>query len=137
MLPTVRVFFGHPKSWGDGQVDNFVEQITEQMKKLKPGAEISVVPGRDDFRAFAAAGGSYTAWEQSVANGFFSFNDRSQRFTSIVIPDRQVGLATKNILTFAKAAGKPCYLYESERFYPIAGVGTTSGEWTNGWRVLI
>lgn len=106
----MNIFFAHPKGMEDSEIDSW----TSQVKKIAEDSgyeNVTVVPGRDDFKQYAPAAGGFAGWIRDVATRTNAMTHKPY-FDLFVSPYRAVGKATADILTLALHNKRPVVLTE-------------------------
>jgi hypothetical protein len=113
----MRIFFAHPKSMEDGDIDWWSREIT---RMLTDGTEIiEVTSGRDDYQRYAVGAGSFSAWAREVAVRK-DMRTGKPYYDGFVSVNAYVGRATADILRVALNAGTPViYLEQDENTQSI------------------
>jgi hypothetical protein len=113
----MRIFFAHPKSMEDGDIDWWSREIT---RMLTDGTEIiEVTSGRDDYQRYAVGAGSFSAWAREVAERRDMATGK-RYYDGFVSVNAYVGRATADILRVALNAGTPViYLEQDENTQSI------------------
>jgi hypothetical protein len=113
----MRIFFAHPKSMEDGDIDWWSREIK---RMLTDGTEIiEVTSGRDDYQRYAVGAGSFSAWAREVAERRDMATGK-RYYDGFVSVNAYVGRATADILRVALNAGTPViYLEQDENTQSI------------------
>ena len=107
----MRIFFAHPKSMPDDEIDWWVKTI-EQM--LSDGSDrAAVTSGRDDFQRYAMGAGSFTAWAKEVA-ARKDMSTGKLYYDAFVSVNAYIGRATADILRVALNVGTPVIYLEQD-----------------------
>jgi hypothetical protein len=107
----MKVFFAHPKSMDDAEIDFWVRQITLM---LADGTDTPVVvTGRDDFQQYAMGAGSFTAWAREVPVRK-DMSTGKPVYDAFVSVNAYVGRATADILRGAINVGTPVIYLEQD-----------------------
>jgi hypothetical protein len=133
-----RVFFAHPKSWPDEQIDAFVGIVQAALPDAK------VVSGRDDFAQNIASEGHIDGWIRSVTRRR-DVDTGGRWYRMVVVSEEHVGKATACIAADALDAGMPVVLAQLDedgttvaRGVPVLAVDVVDPENFNcGWRLVL
>lgn len=107
----MRIFFAHPKSMEDSDIDWWSRQIVQM---LTDGTEtIEVTPGRDDFQRYAMGAGSFTSWAREVA-ARKDMGTGKLYYDAFVTVNAYIGRATADILRVALNLGTPVIYLEQD-----------------------
>lgn len=107
----MRVFFAHPKSMSDEDIDWWARQIVQM---LSDGTEIiEVTPGRDDYQRYAMGAGSFSAWAREVPVRKDMGTGKTY-YDAFVSVNAYIGRATADILKGALNAGTPVIYLEQD-----------------------
>lgn len=106
----MRVFFAHPKSMQDDEIDHWVADLRRMFHEAE-GQPVEIVPGRDDFAKYAVGAGSFTAWAREVAVRKDMTTGKAY-YSAFASVNAYVGRATADILSVALNNGSPVILFE-------------------------
>ena len=107
----MRIFFAHPKSMPDDEIDWWAREIK---RLLADGPEIiEVTSGRDDFQRYAMGAGSFTAWAKEVA-ARKDMSTGKLYYDAFVSVNAYIGRATADILRVALNVGTPVIYLEQD-----------------------
>jgi hypothetical protein len=108
----MRIFFAHPKSMEDGDIDWWVGEISrifDGAADTKP----DVTTGRDDFKRYALGAGSFTSWAREVP--IRKDMSTGKRFYEVFVSvNAYIGRATADILRGALHIGTPVIFLEQD-----------------------
>jgi hypothetical protein len=124
-----RAFFANRRDVPDEAVARAVADV---QSRLGPG--YVVVSGKQDFESNFARCGGWTEWARDVATGT-DYLTREPRYHLAIVPDRNVGRATAQIVEEMLRAGKRV-LYWPEDGQParVRAVHQLDDEnWRSGW----
>tara|TARA_R100000152_G_C6613863_1_gene66846 strand:- start:72 stop:527 length:456 start_codon:yes stop_codon:yes gene_type:complete len=107
----IRIFYAHA-SGDDSDViaqgcAGIKELVRAKGERAGKDVKVTVVPGRDDFRAHCR--GDWDVWAKSVVHREHAIT-RKPFYDLIVIPTPYVGRATAQIVNVAIRAGRPVFL---------------------------
>ncbi len=120
-----RWFVAHRRDAEDADIDETVQDIGARLRAQMPDWLVTVVPGRDDFNARAAAAGGYRPWIDSVIRGTDATGQ--PRFHGVIVPGNggaPIGRATADLVEGMMALGKHVVAFDAEagRFPCIGGL---------------
>ena len=95
----MRVFFAHPKSMQNEQIDAEVAAIRDLFTK-DLGEPVEVIAGRDDYMMHAMAAGGWKNWAKDVATRIDT-GTRKPWYDVVVVPGATIGGATQVIVAHA------------------------------------
>jgi hypothetical protein len=99
-MSDLRFFLAHDASTPDDKIDKWRERLTEMLGEAYEDYNITVIAGRDDYKARAAESGGWKGWPPSVIEG--KLWNGEPRFHGIIRPAQHVG--SMDIIL-----GKPTY----------------------------
>ena len=113
----LRVFYAHPKSMSDDNIDVNAGEIRVRMRdfdRFSAGYDsVDIVPGRDDFNKYSMSAGSFTAWAREVPQRR-DMSTGGRYYGAFVSTNAYVGRATADILSGALNVGTPVYYFEPD-----------------------
>lgn len=104
----MRVFFAHPKSMQNEQIDAEVAVVRDLFTK-EMGEAVEVVAGRDDYLMHAMSAGGWKNWAKDVATRIDTMS-RKPYYDVIVVPGPTIGGATQVIVSHAMHLQKPVFV---------------------------
>ena len=121
--------------------DNEIDSWSAQLKRMfeeSDYTDVSVIPGRDDFKQYAPSAGGFPGWVRDVATRPEAMTQAAY-YDCFVSPYREVGKATADILTLAIHHKRPvvlaekldCGTVEMQRVNQV--VVDDPDNYTNGW----
>lgn len=122
----VKVFLAHKKSDEEATLKAMETALREVLHADSPTLDFSITLGRDDYNAHIARLGSWNEWSASI----------TARYDAIIVPGRDIGKATMQILNTAFAQKRPVLLFEGGRLIQVGAVMTEDPrDFVAGWRV--
>lgn len=137
MSAQLRVFFAHPKSMPDDEIDRWQHGIAGIFKDAGYSS-VDVVAGRDDFNKYSMSAGSFTAWAREVAQRR-DMGTGKPVYGAFVSVNAYVGRATADILDGALRIGTPVVYVEpkedgSTETHAVRGVVVVDpDDYLKGW----
>lgn len=95
----MRVFFAHPKSMPEAEIESWASKLTRIFRDAEY-SDVTVIPGRDDFQQYAPSAGGFSGWTRDVATRRDAMTQKPY-YEVYVSPYRILGKATADILTLA------------------------------------
>jgi hypothetical protein len=136
----MRVFFAHPKSMQNEQIDAEAKLLADLFTK-ELGEPVEVVAGRDDYMLNAPSAGGWKNWSKDVATRVNSMT-RKAHFDVFVSPSATIGGATQIILAYALHLKKPVFVMQLDHeqqtldLLPAKGIICEDPEnYTAGWLI--
>ena len=129
----MNVFYAHRK--GD---DTLAVQEAIEMATALIGNDAIVVSGVIDYERNFARCGSWNGWTYDVAKGV-DYATRKPRYDVFLIPDVEIGKATRDIIQHALDVRKPVlYWRPGEKPQTVVAVASNENEsWANGWSLVL
>ena len=129
----MNVFYGHRKGEDGLAVQEAIEAAAGML-----GPEAIVVSGVLDHERHYARCGSWNAWAYDVARGV-DYSSRKPRYDVFLIPDMDVGKATRDIINHAIDAGKLVFYWRpGQKAFRVTGVAPNENEsWIDGWSLVL
>jgi len=134
----MNVFLAHPKRWEEGHINEWRDALAAMF--AEEGVPAMVIPGRDDFQAYMAAEGTFSAWAASIIKRR-DLMTRERFYGAVVATTREVGKATADIIRSALDNDVPVLLMEpadENRFQLVRvtqQVVVNERDFINGWRL--
>lgn len=128
-----RVFFAHRKN-----EDRFsIEEALEAAAHLL-GPDTHIVSGVRDWEDHFGRCGGWTGWTRDVAQGV-DYLTRAPRYDAFIVPDADIGKATRDIVAFALDVKKPVLYWQPGGVASrVVGVAPNeSGDWKAGWTLVL
>ena len=144
-MDALRVFLAHPKHWSDEDVDQAVRDLTKLYetglrrtaeRAGEPARAVQVIAGRDDFKKAKQVGKGWRDWATSVSGNLM---DGRPRFHRVLIPNREIGRATADILKACIDRNRDVRLWNpaTDSLVKVTGVKVRNPDsWQSGWVVV-
>lgn len=107
----MRIFFAHPKSMPDDDIDWWAKTIEQMLSDGNDRA--AVTAGRDDYLRYAMGAGSFSAWAREVAVRK-DMGTGKPFYDAFVSVNAYIGRATADILRVALNVGTPVIYLEQD-----------------------
>lgn len=129
-----RVFVAHRKDEPDP--NDLVRVLTRKFEAEFPGEAVTVTSGSQHFAENAGNMGGWKGWIYEVHSGVDG--DEEPYFTICVVPDREVGKATAEMVDGFLQNGKSVVYWQrdTDTFATVTGTQRLPGDSWKSWAVL-
>lgn len=129
-----RVFVAHRKDEADPR--RLVEVLTARFAAEFPGEPVVVVSGNQHFEEHAGNLGGWKNWIYEVHSGVDG--DERPHFDICVVPDREIGKATAEMIEGFLGMGKSVVYWQrdTDMFAKVSGIQRLPGDSWKNWAVV-